>query len=48
MADVLDAEVPSVPLMYGVRILVHAWRVADVELDAVGTPAFSDMRLVEG
>lgn len=38
-------EVPVVPLMYGSTVVVHAWRVRNVELSMYGTVDFADVEL---
>ena len=34
---------PLFPLFYGATIIVHAWRLANVELSATGMPLLADV-----
>lgn len=36
----LSDEMPLLPLMYGSTVIVHSWRVKNVEISALGLPSF--------
>lgn len=38
-------EVPALPLMHGPTVIVHAWRVKNVEISSVGVPHFAAFEL---
>jgi ABC-type transport system substrate-binding protein len=42
---VLAEEAPLVPLMHGPTVVIHAWRVKNVEVSPMGVPAFANFTL---
>lgn len=42
---VLSDEAPLVPLMYGPTVVVHAWRVKNVDVSPMGVPRFARFAL---
>jgi len=43
--DIVVADAPVCPLFYGPNIVVHGWRVRDVELSATGMPKLEVVEL---
>ncbi len=41
----LTDDIPLCPLFYGPSIVVHSWRLRDVELSNVGIPRLADAQL---